>query len=51
MAVKKMLIEPLEVLIKVLEKRKPVTGYQARVMITSTAFDNPAFSELVKALG
>lgn len=51
LAPKDMLIEPLEALIKALEKRKPVTGYRARVMITGTIFDNPAFTELVEAQG
>ena len=50
-APKDMLVEPLEALIKALEKRKPVTGYRARVMITGTIFDNPAFTELVEAQG
>ena len=50
-APKDMLFEPLEALIKALEKREPVTGYRARVMITGTVFDDPAFTELIEAQG
>lgn len=48
---KDLLRGPMEDLIAALEKRDPITGYQARVMIAGPIFDNPAYTNLIENLG
>lgn len=47
-APKDMLIEPMKKLIAALEKREPVSGFRARLMLVGSTFDNPAFTELIE---
>jgi benzoyl-CoA reductase/2-hydroxyglutaryl-CoA dehydratase subunit BcrC/BadD/HgdB len=45
---KDLLKKPMEALIAALEKREPVTGYKARVMIAGPIFDNPRYTQLIE---
>jgi benzoyl-CoA reductase/2-hydroxyglutaryl-CoA dehydratase subunit BcrC/BadD/HgdB len=48
---KDLLENPMEKLIAALEKRKPVTGYKAKVMIVGPVLDNPEYTNLIEEQG
>ena len=45
---KDLLKQPMEDLIAALERREPVTGYKARLMIVGPIFDNPEYTQLIE---
>jgi benzoyl-CoA reductase/2-hydroxyglutaryl-CoA dehydratase subunit BcrC/BadD/HgdB len=48
---KDLLEKPMENLIAALEKRQPITGYKARVMIAGPVLDNPEYTKLIEEQG